>query len=99
MPESWQLLVHPGAIDDAREAREWYNKHSPSAANAFVAELDAAIDQILSGPHQWPPHVLNTRRYLFNRFPFFVVYRTVGNTIQIIAIQHASRRPAYWKDR
>ena len=99
MPDSWQLLLHPGAIVDARDAREWYESQSPQAAAAFLAELDYAVDQILAGPHRWPTHIHGTTRYLFNRFPYFVVYRIRDEAIQVIAIQHSSRRPGYWKKR
>jgi hypothetical protein len=30
------------------------------------------------------------------RFPFFLVYRTAGDTIEIISVAHAMRRPGYW---
>jgi hypothetical protein len=31
---------HPEAISEARAAYQWYAKRNPSAANAFIAELD-----------------------------------------------------------
>jgi hypothetical protein len=40
-----------------------------------------------------------TRRAFLNRFPYFIVFRERDLAIQIIAIAHGRRRPAYWQDR
>src|SRR5574341_1434112 len=60
-----------------------------------MTELDAAIEQIERGPRQWPPYLGGTRRYLFHRFPFFVVFRETGTRIEIVAVAHGRRRPGY----
>ena len=69
------------------------------ALGAQDDELDHAIEAIGSSPETWPVYREGTRRYLFRRFPFFVVYRVEGEEIHVIAIAHAHRRPGYWKDR
>ena len=56
--------VHPEAIAEARAAREWYEARNAEAAEAFMGELDAAIDRIEETPRQWPPYLAKTRRYL-----------------------------------
>jgi len=38
--------LHPEAITEARAAREWYRLRNEDAGNAFMAELDAAIEHI-----------------------------------------------------
>ncbi len=90
---------HPDAVDEAAAAREWYQARSPSAADAFVAELDRVIKRIRDNPTRWPSFVHGTRRYLLRKFPFQVVYRLVGTTIQVIAVAHGQRKPGYWKTR
>ena len=89
----------PDAADEAAAAREWYAARSTGAANAFLIELDHAIEQIRSGPGRWPLHVHETRRYLMHHFPFSVIYKEIGSTIYVIAVAHAKRKPGYWKDR
>jgi hypothetical protein len=39
-----QIEVHPEAVAEAQVAAEWYRERSNSAANAFVAEIDHAIE-------------------------------------------------------
>lgn len=93
---SW---LHPEAIKEARAARERYLERSAEVADAFMAELDAAIERIEQGPSRWPPYLGGTRRYLLHRFPFFVVFREAALRIEIVAVAHARRRPGYWLGR
>jgi plasmid stabilization system protein ParE len=93
---SW---FHPEAIEEARAAREWYSARNPDAGDAFMAELDTAIARIEQPPNQWAPYLGGTRRYLFHRFPFFVVFCETATRIEIVALAHARRRPGYWLGR
>ena len=93
---SW---LHPEAIKEARAAREWYRARNAEAGEAFMGELDTAIEQIERAPGQWPPYLGDTRRYLFHRFPFFVVFREANDRIEIVAVAHGRRRPGYWLGR
>ena len=91
--------LHPAAIAEARAARQWYDARNAEAAEAFVAELDLALEKIEETPQSWPPYLADTRRYLLRRFPFFVVFRQVDDGVQILAVVHARRRPGYWLGR
>jgi len=96
---SRQIDVHPEAVAEARTAAQWYRERSASAADAFIAELDRALERIPESPEMWPPYVRGTRRYLLQRFPFYLVYRQVVGRLEIVAIAHGRRRPGYWKSR
>jgi len=91
--------VHPEAIAEARAAREWYEIRNAEVAEAFMAELDRAIERIEETPRRWPPYLAGTRRYLLHRFPFFVVFREAEDRVQVLAVAHARRRPGYWLAR
>jgi hypothetical protein len=75
---SW---LHPEAIKEAREARQWYLARSADAGDAFMAELDTAIGRIEQAPSRWSSYLNGTRRYLLHRFPFFFVYRETATGI------------------
>ena len=91
--------VHPEALQEARAAREWYAERGATLGEAFMEELDRAIESIAEQPHAWPPFERGTRRYLLGRFPHSVVYRVVRETVQLVAVAHASRTPGYWRHR
>jgi len=91
--------LHPAAIDEANGAFLWYAERSPDAANTFIAELDKAILAVSESPERWPEYVAGTRRYLFRRFPFYLVYTLESGMVRVLAVAHAKRKPGYWKDR
>lgn len=93
------VRLHPEAVAEARAAAQWYRERSASAADAFLAELDRAVEEITKSPEMWPRHLRGTRRFVLRRFPFSVVYREVSGIIEVVAIAHGRRKPGYWKNR
>jgi plasmid stabilization system protein ParE len=69
------------------------------AADAFMAELDAAVALIAEAPERWPERSDGRRRYVMRRFPFILVFRILRDHVRLLAVQHGHRRPEYWKDR
>ncbi len=94
-----QIDVHPDAVAEAQAAAQWYGERSALAAEAFLAELDHAVEKIAENPEMYPQYVRGTRRYLLQRFPFYLVYRQVAGKLEIIAIAHGRRKPGFWKKR
>jgi plasmid stabilization system protein ParE len=94
-----QLYLHPAAVEEAEKAAHWYRERSPWAAVRFVEEVNQAIDKILEAPHRWPHVSPAARKVNLPYFPFAVIYRESGETIQILAVAHGRRRPGYWKSR
>jgi plasmid stabilization system protein ParE len=91
--------IHPEAIAEAQAAQRWYRERSASAAEAYLAELDSAVEAIAENPEMWPRYVHGTRRFMLHRFPFYLVYRETAGRLEIIAVAHARRKPGYWKNR
>jgi len=94
-----EIELHPEAVSEARAAREWYAERSPVVAQAFVDELERALERVGDRPEAWPPYLHGTRRYLLHRFPFLLVYRVSTGGLQVVAVAHAKRRPGYWAGR
>jgi toxin ParE1/3/4 len=90
---------HPLAADEAEAAERWYRERNEIASSRFQRELDRAVDLISERPNTGSPYLVNTKRVLMRRFPFFVVYRVRGENVQIVAVAHARRRPGYWRTR
>ena len=93
------VSFHPEAEADAEGAGNYYAARSLRAAAAFALDLDRAISLIVENPRQWPEHVYGTRRILFARFPYSVVYRLAGEAVQVLAVAHGHREPGYWVHR
>jgi plasmid stabilization system protein ParE len=78
---------------------EWYLERNEIAAVEFIAEVDRAIDRVVSAPKRWPSGDNATRKFVLPRFPFAIFYRERDYGVQILAVAHGRRRPGYWKDR
>jgi plasmid stabilization system protein ParE len=93
------IELHPGAIEELREARLWYSERSGATADRFIREVDRAMGLIAESPDRWPAYRRGTRRFLLHRFPFLLVYHEEQDVIKVLAVAHTSRRPGYWRDR
>jgi hypothetical protein len=90
--------IHAAATLDLRLAARWYDRQRRGLGVELVLAVDDAIHKIVEAPLRWPVFA-GARRYILGRFPFSVIYRVVDERIQVVAIAHHSRRPAYWGRR
>ena len=91
--------IHPAALAEFKTALKWYLERSETAALKLVGELDRAINLVAESPGRWPKGEHSTRKFVFRRFPFAIIYREKPAVIQVLAIAHGHRRPGYWKKR
>jgi len=94
-----RLNVHSEAETEILQALTWYGERSRVAARAFVQELTNMVTLATRSPESWPQTYGNTRQIVFPRFPFNLVFRMRGETIEIVAVAHQRRRPSYWHNR
>ena len=90
---------HEAAIEEAKAACDWYASQNPAAAEAFIDELDEAIEQIGAFPDAGSSYLSRTRRYVMRRFPFAVIYRERKGAAEVVAVAHGHRKPGYWRER
>jgi plasmid stabilization system protein ParE len=90
----WRLRIEQRAENEARSAFLWYLARNARAAEQFEAAVGECIDAIVEAPERWPEiHPGVRRRLVFHRFPYGVLYRIVGDEIQVVAVMHLHRRP------
>lgn len=93
------VRLTPAAAEEAEGAYRWYRQRSPATADSFLAELERVLNVVAEAPERPALYLQGTRRALFRRFPFAVVYRLAGEEIQVIAVAHDRRRPGHWRGR
>ena len=94
-----EVILHTEAEAEVLQALEWYAERSTIAARAFVQELNRVISLAVRSPETWPRAYGNMRCIVFPRFPFTLVFRLRGGTLEIVAVPHQRRRPSYWSNR
>lgn len=93
------VVLHTEAEEEILEALEWYADRSLLAARAFVQEVTSMLVLADRSPDAWPRSFGNSRQIVFPHFPFNLVFRMRGETLEIVAVAHQRRRPFYWSDR
>ena len=97
MPRS--VRFHPAALQDTDDAAAWYAERSVRAAVRFLDELDRLIARIAASPDRFPVFEADLRRAVFQRFPFYVVFRADDLNVVVLAVAHGKRRPRFWHGR
>jgi toxin ParE1/3/4 len=93
------LIIRPEAEQDMVDGRDWYEGHLEGLGAEFLTAVDEVFDRIRETPELYVPEYRAVRRAGLNRFPYIVYYRTVEESVEVIAVQHGSRNPRQWRSR
>ncbi|HRI08595.1 MAG TPA: type II toxin-antitoxin system RelE/ParE family toxin [Nannocystaceae bacterium] len=93
------VLLRPEAEAELVEAWAWYEAQRAGLGEEFVACFEAVISIAARAPNAFPASVGEVRRALVRRFPYGVFYTLDGESLVVLAVAHARRRPGYWQGR
>ena len=94
-----RIRIHPEAEAEFLNSVDFYSEDSAHNAERFIREIEEALDAISLFPERYPVFEYGARVRILKRFPFSVVYRVKENEVHIVAIEHQSREPGYWRER
>jgi plasmid stabilization system protein ParE len=81
------------------ESVKYYENKEPGLGKRFRDEVAAAIAWISVNPETPRVRTRGYRRVNLRAFPHYIAYMIRGETIWILAIAHAHRRPEFWLER
>lgn len=93
------VIFHELAENELNEAAAYYAQARPGLGDAFIAEVQSAVDALVASPLAGQTVEEDVRWWLVRRFPYSVFYRIRADHIRILAIGHQKRRPFYWRAR
>jgi plasmid stabilization system protein ParE len=97
------LRVSNEAESEMTESADWYERHRRGLGGEFLESVDAAISRIRENPDIGfrVPGISDAsiRQVFVRRFPYHVVYIRLPDRLQILALAHDRRKPAYWLRR
>lgn len=96
---NYQLQIMPAAEADLAEAWAWYESQRDGLGDDLLLCVDAALAYIERAPTTPAKVYRAARRAMVRRFPYAVIYRVVGDHVQVLAFAHASRDPRVWMER
>jgi len=75
----------------------FYEEQRAGLGIRYLFAFEAAIERVCAHPERFPvEHIAGIRRIRVPGFPFNVLYRVVGDEVEVLALAHHSRRPGYW---
>ena len=99
------LEIDEAANAEVEAAAEVYERRRPGLGDDFIVAVLDATSTICANPRAWAvwPDMLRNaapvQRFVMERFPFSIGFQVHGDTVRVVTVAHASRRPGYWRDR
>ena len=93
------IIFRRAAKRELRDAALWYNGQAPGLGAEFIESVRECVELIRSHPEIFPRVYRHVRRAVVKRFPFSLLYFTVGDRITVLSVFHTSRDPEVWKRR
>lgn len=95
-------IVEPAEVE-YQEALSWYRDRDPRVAERFASEARRTLGLIETFPQiggQVPGVTDNSVRQMpIHNFPYYVVFVTLPDRLEVVAFAHHRRRPPYFRDR
>lgn len=93
------VTLRPEAEADLESAARWHEERREGLGSRLLDEVLRTIALIAENPQSYPRVHGEIRRAVTHRFPFGVFYLMESDGMVVVAIMHASRDPARWKER
>lgn len=91
---------HPEAEAEHLEAVAYYEDRQPGIGAGYLAEFERVMERVCQAPVRNPiVRAPDIRRARLARFPFTILYREREGAVEVLAVAHHRRRPAYWLGR
>lgn len=95
-----KLVIVPPALAELHAAAAFYKSRANTELGlAFVGEFERTTNLVLENPMIGAVFRGVSRRYLFRRFPYSIIYQIAVDELRVIAVAHHRRRPGYWANR
>ena len=91
------VWFHPEAEAEHLETVAYYEARRPGLGVHYLAAFEQVLKAVGADPHRFrivqEPDV---RRAPLVRFPLSIIFREKSGRIEVLAVAHHKRRPAYW---
>lgn len=99
------FTIAPAAQLELIEAAVRYDDIRLGLGTEFLDAIQQVFAPVATEPRLyatlecWTASQREVRRYCLQRFPYVIVYLIEGDSVTVVAVSHARRRPLYWIDR
>jgi plasmid stabilization system protein ParE len=92
------VILSPVANREFLEAAAWYET-TTERGETVIEHVQQVLDRIAQMPELRPCIYRDIRRAQVPRFPYNVLYRTLTDRLELIAVFHGKRDPRIWQSR
>ncbi|PZN77506.1 MAG: hypothetical protein DM484_14545 [Candidatus Methylumidiphilus alinenensis] len=93
-------FFNPAARAEHLEHVAYYESQRPGLGVRYLVAFDAAMSKICHTPQsykiEFPPDI---RRCRIVGFPYNILFRQVGDEVEVLVIAPHRRKPGYWLGR
>ena len=87
------------ALCDVEEARRFYDARQSGLGQKFAEAVADTVEKIAANPEWFRQVSAGLRKCRVPKFPYGILFRYDGETVDILVVMHLQRRPGYWKHR
>ena len=92
--------LHPAAAEEHKKQVAHYEEIQVGLGRRYHTEFRHTLEGVCASPARSRIVVApNIRRAIFKVFHFDLIYREVDGLVQVLAVAHHRRQPAYWVER
>jgi plasmid stabilization system protein ParE len=92
--------LHPEAALEHEQQVAYYQERQFGLGQRYHSAFRSAVAMACATPKRFKlirsPEI---RKVALQGFPFDLIYRQVGEIVQVLAVAHHRRRPGYWARR
>ena len=99
--KSYTIQISQDALQDIRDASEWYNFKAKGLGNEFKKQVISQVNTLKKNPAIYAIRYADVRCLLIKNYPFLVHF-TIDEThslVKVFAVFHTSRNPRIWQER
>ena len=89
----FDIQIQSEALDELQEAFQWYENEQSGLGLKFIQSFEQACQQLQQHPQHYTGINEHFRRIRLHPFPYLVVYEIAEQSVIIIAVRHAARKP------
>jgi len=94
-----KIIIHEKAEKELWHEVEYYEEKVSGLGLDFENEIEYGLVSIQENPAKFTETQYGVRRYLLQRFPYFIYFIECEDYIWVVAFAHTSRKPFYWEKR
>lgn len=93
------ISISPEAEEDISSAAGYYAERGEDLVAAFYDEVRFVLRKVRDNPGHFSPLRGEIRRASLRRFPYYIVFETVQDVIEVLRVLHnKQQRPVSFRD-